>query len=268
MADAKTGRGAPEPAAADGGAKGRIEFADVRFSYPSRPDIRVLDSLSFVAEGGRTTAFVGPSGGGKSTVISLILRLYEPDRGIVTLDGTALARVRKPELRSIVSIVSQEPVLMSGSILENIRYAREDASIEEVEEAARMANAYDFIMSFPERMDTKVGERGVRLSGGQKQRIAIARALLRRPRVLLLDEATSALDSESEAVVQDALEKAQRDRTVVSIAHRLSTVVGADKIVVIEGGRVREQGTHAALMEGGQLYPELVARQNLAAAAE
>ena len=140
------------------------------------------------------------------------------------------------------------------------RYAREDASIEEVEEAARMANAYDFIMSFPERMDTKVGERGVRLSGGQKQRIAIARALLRRPRVLLLDEATSALDSESEAVVQDALEKAQRDRTVVSIAHRLSTVVGADKIVVIEGGRVREQGTHAALMEGGKLYPETRAR--------
>ena len=259
------GRGvaAPEALAVPSEVEGRIEFKSVQFNYPSRPDIRVLDSLSFVAEGGKTTAFVGPSGGGKSTVISLILRLYEPDDGSVSLDGTLLSLIRKPDLRSVVSIVSQEPVLMSSSILENIRYARQEASIEEVEEAAKMANAYDFIMKFPEQMHTKVGERGVRLSGGQKQRIAIARALLRRPRVLLLDEATSALDSESEAVVQDALERAQEGRTVLTIAHRLSTVVGADKIVVIEGGRVREEGSHSALMERGDLYSELVTRQNL-----
>jgi len=244
-------------------AKGEIGFKDVSFFYPSRPDVCVLKQISFTAHAGESTAFVGPSGSGKSTIISLVLRMYEPYSGSVTLDDTPLSRIRPKELHDVISIVSQEPTLFSCSILDNVRYASDYASLDDVIAACKMANAYEFIMKFPEQFDTKVGERGVQLSGGQKQRIAIARALLRKPKVLLLDEATSALDSESEAVVQEALDRAQEGRTVLQIAHRLSTVVSASKIIVIDAGNVAEYGTHAELMKSDGLYADLVARQNL-----
>ena len=222
-----------------------IEFRDVRFGYNQGDDI--LKGVSFVAEGGKTTALVGPSGAGKSTVISLIPRFYDPSGGEILIDGQDIAHVTKQSLRNGLAYVSQQPYLFEGSIRDNIRYGRPEATDAEVEEAARLAYAHDFILAQPQGYDTPVGENGVTLSGGQRQRLSIARALVRKAPILLLDEATSALDTESEAAVQKALDHAMSGRTVVVIAHRLSTVVNADKIIVMKDGSVVEEGTHETL---------------------
>lgn len=222
-----------------------ITFRDVRFGYSETETI--LKGVSFTAEGGRTTALVGPSGAGKSTVISLIPRFYDPVDGEILIDGQDIAHVTKQSLRNAIAYVSQQPYLFEGTIRDNIRYGRPDATDAEIEDAARHAYAHDFILAQPLGYDTPVGENGVTLSGGQRQRLSIARALVRNAPILLLDEATSALDTESEQAVQKALDEAMSGRTVVVIAHRLSTVVRADKIIVMHDGRVAEEGTHAAL---------------------
>lgn len=224
---------------------GEIEFRGVGFCY-GRGDI-VLEDVSFVAEAGRTTAIVGPSGAGKSTLISLVPRFHDPASGQVLIDGTDIATVTKKSLRHQIGYVSQQPWLFEGSIRDNLRYARPEATDAEIEEAARLANAHEFILAQPQGYDTMLGENGVNLSGGQRQRISIARALVRNAPILLLDEATSALDNESEAAVQKALEGAMQNRTVLVIAHRLSTIARADRIVVMQAGRVVEIGNHADL---------------------
>jgi ABC-type multidrug transport system fused ATPase/permease subunit len=223
-----------------------IEFRDVSFSYANGGK-SILNGVSFVAEGGRTTALVGPSGAGKSTVISLIPRFYDPAAGQILIDGQDIANVTKQSLRNNLAYVSQQPYLFEGTIRDNIRYGRPEASDAEVEEAARLAYAHDFILDQPQGYETPVGENGVTLSGGQRQRLSIARALVRNAPILLLDEATSALDTESEQAVQKALDHAMSGRTVVVIAHRLSTVVNADKIIVMQNGTVAEEGTHDVL---------------------
>jgi ATP-binding cassette subfamily B protein len=240
---------------------GEVVLEDVDFAYPSRPEEPVLQGLSLRLEPGRVVALVGPSGSGKSTVAALLSRFYDPGTGTIRLDGRDLRELDPSWLREQVGVVSQEPMLFACSIAENIRYGRPYATDEEVREAARAANAHDFIESFTEGYDTLVGERGVRLSGGQKQRVAIARALLKDPRVLILDEATSALDAESEHLVQDALDRLMVGRTTLVIAHRLSTVKDADRVVVLDGGIVQEQGDHESLLASGGLYQKLVARQ-------
>ncbi|WP_027669142.1 ABC transporter ATP-binding protein [Rhizobium leguminosarum] len=222
----------------------RIEFRNVSFAYGNES---VLSGVSFIAEGGATTALVGPSGAGKSTVISLIPRFYDPREGEILIDGQDIAHITKKSLRQQLAYVSQQPYLFEGTIRDNIRYGRPEASDAEVEEAARLAYAHDFISAQPQGYETPVGENGVTLSGGQRQRLSIARALVRNAPILLLDEATSALDTESEAAVQKALDEAMSGRTVVVIAHRLSTVVRADKIVVMQQGRVVEEGNHETL---------------------
>lgn len=222
----------------------RIEFRDVHFAYG---DETVLSGVNFTAEGGQTTALVGPSGAGKSTVINLIPRFYDPKDGSIFIDGQDIAHVTKQSLRMQIAYVSQQPYLFEGTIRDNIRYGRPEATDVEIEEAARLAYAHDFIEAQPMGYDTPVGENGVTLSGGQRQRLSIARALVRNAPILLLDEATSALDTESEAAVQKALEEAMSGRTVVVIAHRLSTVVRAEKIVVMQNGRVVEEGNHETL---------------------
>jgi ATP-binding cassette subfamily B protein len=222
----------------------RIELNDVAFAYGND---NVLNGVTFVAEGGKTTALVGPSGAGKSTIINLIPRFYDPKAGAILIDGQDIAHVTKQSLREQLAYVSQQPYLFEGSIRDNIRYGRPEATDADVEEAARLAYAHEFIMAQPEGYDTAVGENGVTLSGGQRQRLSIARALVRNAPILLLDEATSALDTESEAAVQKALDEAMTGRTVVVIAHRLSTVVRADKIVVMQQGRVVEEGNHETL---------------------
>uniref|UniRef100_A0A8C2ENE1 ATP-binding cassette, sub-family B (MDR/TAP), member 11a n=1 Tax=Cyprinus carpio TaxID=7962 RepID=A0A8C2ENE1_CYPCA len=242
--------------------KGDIEFHSVHFNYPSRPEVKILDDLNVVVKAGETTAFVGPSGSGKSTTIQLIQRFYDPKEGMVTLDGHDIRSLNIQWLRSLIGIVEQEPVLFATTITENIRYGRAGVTMEEVIEAAKQANAYNFIMDLPQKFDTLVGEGGGQMSGGQKQRIAIARALVRNPRILLLDMATSALDNESEAVVQEALDKARQGRTTISIAHRLSTVHNADVIVGFEHGRTVERGTHRQLLDRNGVYFTLVTLQN------
>ncbi|QRM53763.1 ABC transporter ATP-binding protein [Sinorhizobium sp. BG8] len=222
-----------------------IEFRNVRFGYSEGEEI--LKGVSFVADGGKTTALVGPSGAGKSTVISLIPRFYDPVAGEILIDGQDIAHVTKQSLRNEIAYVSQQPYLFEGTIRDNIRYGREDATDEEIETAAKLAYAHDFILAQPGGYDTPVGENGVTLSGGQRQRLSIARALVRNAPILLLDEATSALDTESEQAVQKALDRAMSGRTVVVIAHRLSTIVGADKIIVMQEGKVAEEGSHDAL---------------------
>ena len=235
--------------------KARIELRGVGFAYG---DDTVLDDVSFVAEGGQTTALVGPSGAGKSTVINLIPRFYDPKAGSIFIDGQDISHITKQSLRQHLAYVSQQPYLFEGSIRDNIRYGRPDATNAEIEEAARHAYAHDFIMAQPQGYDTPVGENGVTLSGGQRQRLSIARALVRNAPILLLDEATSALDTESEAAVQKALDEAMSGRTVVVIAHRLSTVVRAEKIVVMQNGRVVEEGNHETLAEADNgLYARL-----------
>ncbi len=222
----------------------KIELRNVSFAYGNES---VLDKVTLTAEGGKTTALVGPSGAGKSTVISLIPRFYDPQEGQILIDGQDIAHVTKQSLRRQLAYVSQQPYLFEGTIRDNIRYGRPEASDEEIEKSARLAYAHDFIVAQPQGYDTPVGENGVTLSGGQRQRLSIARALVRNAPILLLDEATSALDTESEAAVQKALDEAMTGRTVVVIAHRLSTVVRADKIIVMQQGRVVEEGNHEML---------------------
>jgi ATP-binding cassette subfamily B protein len=244
--------GAPELAITEA----RVELRDVVFSYAAGAPI--LRGVNLIAEGGKTTALVGPSGAGKSTIINLIPRFYDPAEGQILIDGQNIADVTKSSLRRQLAYVSQQPYLFEGSIRDNIRYGRADATDLEVEEAAKLAHAHDFIIAQPEGYDTTVGENGVTLSGGQRQRLSIARALVRNAPILLLDEATSALDNESEAAVQKALDTAMRGRTVIVIAHRLSTVVNADKIVVMQDGRVVEEGPHEELARREQgLYARL-----------
>ncbi|MFC0480509.1 ABC transporter ATP-binding protein [Gellertiella hungarica] len=234
----------------------RIELRGVSFAYPGSD--AVLKSVDLVAEGGKTTALVGPSGAGKSTIIALIPRFYDPSEGQILIDGQDIATVTKASLRRHIAYVSQQPYLFEGTIRDNIRYGRPEASDAEVEEAARLAHAHDFILAQPQGYDTPVGENGVTLSGGQRQRLSIARALVRNAPILLLDEATSALDTASEAAVQKALEEAMKHRTVVVIAHRLSTVINADKIVAMQDGRVIEEGTHESLSKRANgLYARL-----------
>uniref|UniRef100_A0A668UL25 Bile salt export pump n=1 Tax=Oreochromis aureus TaxID=47969 RepID=A0A668UL25_OREAU len=242
--------------------KGDIEFHNVTFHYPSRPEVKILDQLNVVVKSGETTAFVGPSGAGKSTAIQLIQRFYDPKEGMVTLDGHDIRGLNIQWLRSLIGIVEQEPVLFATTIAENIRYGRPGVSDKDIITAAKEANAYNFIMDLPQKFDTLVGEGGGQMSGGQKQRIAIARALVRNPRILLLDMATSALDNESEAVVQEALDKVRLGRTTISIAHRLSTIKNADVIVGFEHGRAVERGKHNELLERKGVYFTLVTLQS------
>lgn len=240
---------------------GALAFESVAFSYPARPDVPVLRGLDLRLDPGEVVAVVGYSGAGKSTLAALLSRFYDPQGGRVTLDGVDLRELDPAWLREQIGVVSQEPILFATTIADNIRYGRPGAPLDAVESAARAANAHDFILKFPERYDTLVGERGVRLSGGQKQRIAIARAILKDPRILILDEATSALDAESEALVQDALDRLMQGRTTLIIAHRLSTVLTADRVVVLDGGRVAESGKHAELLAHNGVYRRLVERQ-------
>ncbi|XP_063777549.1 ATP-dependent translocase ABCB1-like isoform X2 [Pseudophryne corroboree] len=244
---------------------GDIEFRNVKFSYPSRPDIQVLKGLNLKVPTGKTVALVGSSGCGKSTTVQLIQRFYDPEEGSITIDGQDIRNLNTRYLREMIGVVSQEPILFDTTIAENIRYGREDVTMEEIERATKEANAYHFIMKLPDKYETLVGERGAQLSGGQKQRIAIARALVRNPKILLLDEATSALDTESESVVQAALDKAREGRTTIVIAHRLSTIRNADTIAGFREGFIVEQGSHSELMQREGIYYKLVTMQSLEA---
>jgi ATP-binding cassette subfamily B protein len=245
----------PEPA------HGAVTFEDVVFAYPTRPNEPVLHGLDLKVEPGETVAIVGPSGAGKSTLFSLILRFYDPQSGVVRLDGVNVADVKLADLRERIALVPQDTVIFSASILDNIRFSRPDASNDEVMEAARLARVDEFAERLGEGFNTHVGERGVTLSGGQRQRVAIARAVLRSAPLLLLDEATSALDAESEQYVQAAFEELMKKRTTLVIAHRLATVRNADRIVVLDGGKVVATGTHAQLMKKGGLYARLAKLQ-------
>ncbi|XP_005084016.1 phosphatidylcholine translocator ABCB4 isoform X1 [Mesocricetus auratus] len=241
--------------------KGNLDFSDVHFSYPSRANIKILKGLNLKVQSGQTVALVGNSGCGKSTTVQLLQRLYDPTEGTISIDGQDIRNFNVRYLREIIGVVSQEPVLFSTTIAENIRYGRGNVTMDEIKKAVKEANAYEFIMKLPQKFDTLVGERGAQLSGGQKQRIAIARALVRNPKILLLDEATSALDTESEAEVQAALDKAREGRTTIVIAHRLSTVRNADVIVGFEDGVIVEQGSHSELMQKEGVYFRLVNMQ-------
>lgn len=240
-----------------GQARGHVRFDRVRFRYPDRGDEWVLDGIELEAQPGEVVALVGPSGAGKTTMAALIPRFYDPTEGSVLLDGIDLRELDLRELRGHIGMVPQETLLFSGSIAENVRYGAPGASDSEVVAACKAANADEFVRHFPDGYGTLVGERGVKLSGGQRQRIAIARALLKDPRILVLDEATSSLDSESEALVQAALDVLMKGRTTFVIAHRLSTIQGADRIVVIDHGRVVQSGSHEQLLARGGLYAEL-----------
>ncbi|WP_026620303.1 ATP-binding cassette, subfamily B, bacterial [Ensifer sp. WSM1721] len=253
---------APEhPVAMPQPAKGEIEFTDVHFAYPARPDYKSLRGLSFAVERGETVAIVGPSGAGKSTVFAMLLRHYDPAKGTVRVDGTDVRTVDPKDLRDRIAIVPQDVTIFAASVHDNIAFGAPDASREAVRAAAAAAQVDEFIAKLDRGYDTLVGERGVTLSGGQRQRIAIARAILKDAPILLLDEATSALDAESETLVQTALDGLMRERTTLVIAHRLATVLKADRILVMENGRIVEEGTHASLVRQGGLYAKLARLQ-------
>ncbi len=228
---------------------GNIAFNNIKFSYPSRRDIQVIKDVSFSVEAGKQIAFVGPSGSGKTTIAALLYRFYNPESGSITIDGKNINDYQLSEIRNEMAMVPQEVMLFAGSIKENIEYGKPGATEEEIFEAAKQANALEFIESFPEKFETLVGDRGIQLSGGQKQRIAIARAILKNPSILVLDEATSALDSESERLVQEALDRLMKGRTSLVIAHRLSTIKNADNIIVLDHGKIKETGTHSELIQ-------------------
>ena len=247
---------APVPALRHG-----VAFEDVVFRYPTRPEVAALGGISLRVRAGQTVALVGPSGAGKTTMIQLLQRFYDPTEGRVAIDGTDLRDIDRADLRRLMALVPQDPVIFAASARDNIAFGRPDATEAEIEDAARAAAAHDFLSSLPQGYDTYVGERGVMLSGGQKQRIAIARAILRDAPILLLDEATSALDAESERAVQDAVARLAAERTTIIVAHRLATVKAADRIVVMEAGRVVAEGTHDQLVAQGGLYARLARLQ-------
>jgi ATP-binding cassette subfamily B protein len=248
--------------------RGEIEFNDVRFAYPGRPKLPTLNGISFRVNPGETVAVVGPSGAGKSTIFNLLLRFFDPQSGAVRVDGVRACDAALDELRARMALVPQDVALFAGTVADNIRYGSPDADFEEVRRAAVAAQADEFIRTLPDGYQTKLGERGITLSGGQRQRIAIARAVLKDAPILLLDEATSALDSESEALVQRALERLMVGRTTLVIAHHLATVQKAKRIFVMDKGRIVEEGTHAELIAKGGLYARLAEMQFAAEAAE
>lgn len=251
----------PAPTPLPSPMRGAIRFEGVRFSYPTRPDAAALAELDLEVRPGETVALVGPSGAGKSTVLQLLLRFHDPQRGRITIDGIDLRALDPQALRGCIALVPQDPMIFAASAAENIRYGRLDASDDEIVRAARLAEADEFIRALPQGYASELGERGARISGGQQQRVAIARALLKDAPVLLLDEATSALDAQSEYMIQQALERLMQGRTTLVIAHRLATVLKADRIVVMDGGRIVDIGTHAELQAKGGLYAELARLQ-------
>ena len=253
-----------QPLALPSPARGALQFDNVTFHYPTRPNTAALEGFSLNVEPGQTVALVGPSGAGKSTVFAMLLRFYDPQSGTVKLDGVDLRALTLPDLRGAIALVPQETVIFSGSAADNIRFGRQDASDAEVIDAAKAAEAHEFIRALDGGYDAEMGERGVRLSGGQRQRVAIARAILRDAPLLLLDEATSSLDAQSEAAIQQALERLEKGRTTLVIAHRLATVQRADRIVVLDAGRIVAQGTHESLLAEGGLYAELAKLQFVA----
>jgi len=240
---------------------GEIKFQNLSFHYLSRPERNAIDNLNLVIPAKQTTALVGPSGGGKSTLFELLLRFYDPTEGNIEIDGLNVANVNLKDLRSLIGFVPQQPVLFSGSLLENIRYGNPTATFEQIHLAAEQAYVTEFLSQLSAGWETDLGHLGTRLSGGQKQRIAIARAILRNPTILLLDEATSALDSESERMVQKALDDLMKDRTTLIIAHRLATIVRSDQIIVIENGKINAKGTHEELLKKSDLYSRLASLQ-------
>jgi ABC-type multidrug transport system fused ATPase/permease subunit len=244
---------------------GEVNFESVSFSYPQRDDIEILKSISFSAKKNQTIALVGPSGAGKSTVASLLLNYYPITGGKISFDGKSSENIDIEHLRSHMALVPQDVILFAGSIKENIAFGKPDATEDEIIDAAKKANAWEFINSFPDNLETEVGDRGIQLSGGQKQRVAIARAILKDPAILILDEATSALDSESERLVQEALDTLMKGRTSFVIAHRLSTIKKADKILVLENGEIKEQGIHDDLIAQKGIYSHLVSLQGVEA---